>query len=109
MRLFFFEHLPCSKVTKCWDVLTLTYHLWKPTLAKKMVSINGNGFLSKGDGFPLQCGGFPLQGYFGQNLKSCFSQKFGIFLNFFRNVIQTTCAGNNYMQSKPTNFFFEYF
>jgi hypothetical protein len=40
-------------------------------------------FPLKGDGFSLQDGGFPLQGNFGQNLKSCFSQIFGIFLKKF--------------------------
>jgi hypothetical protein len=41
---------------------TPTYHLWKPTLAKKMVSINGNRFPIKGGGYPLQGNGFPSQG-----------------------------------------------
>ena len=44
-----------------FDTNTPTNHLWKPTFAKKMVSINGNGF--------------PLHGNFGQNLKSCFQPK----------------------------------
>jgi hypothetical protein len=50
-------------------------HLRKPTFAKKMVSINGNGFPLKGHEFLSQGGGFPLQGNFWQNMKSCFQPK----------------------------------
>jgi hypothetical protein len=32
---------------------TLTTHLWKPTFAKKIVFINGKGFLLSSSGFPL--------------------------------------------------------
>ena len=32
---------------------TPTNHLWKPTFAKKIVSINGYGFPLQGNGFPL--------------------------------------------------------
>jgi hypothetical protein len=63
---------------------TATNHLWKPTLAQKWFPLHGNGF--------------SLQGNFGQNLKSCFQPK--IFEMFFKLYV-----GNNYMQSKPTNFY----
>jgi hypothetical protein len=48
-----------------------------------MVSTNGDEVPLKDDGFSLQGGGFSLQGNFGENLKSCFSQKFEIFLTGF--------------------------
>ena len=45
---------------------TPTNHLWKPTLAKKMVFINGNEF-------PLSGYGFPLHGHFEQKFEKLFS------------------------------------
>jgi hypothetical protein len=57
---------------------------------KKMVFINGYGFISKGYEFPLHGNGFPLQGYFGQNLKSFLQPKFGIFRKKICDVFQTT-------------------
>ena len=74
-----------------------------------MVSLNGNGFLLKGDGFVLQGGGFPLQGNFGQNFKSSFQPKIWNFFEKILRFFQTTCAGNNYMLSKPTIFFWNIF
>jgi hypothetical protein len=46
---------------------TLTYYLWKPTFAKKMLAIN--------------CYGFPLHGNFWQNLFS--AKKLKIFVKCF--------------------------
>jgi hypothetical protein len=51
---------------------TLTHHLWKPTFAKKIISINDYGFPLGGYGSPLQDNEFPLHGNVWQNLKICF-------------------------------------
>ena len=48
------------------ESVSQTNHLWKPTFAKTMVSINRNGFPLNGYGFPLHGNGFPLQGSFEQ-------------------------------------------
>jgi hypothetical protein len=94
----------------------LTNHLWKPTFAIKMVSINGNGFLLNGYGFSLNGygfslngNGFPLHGSFGQNLKSCFQPKnrkmFLKTLEFFSKLhVQGSIIG----QPKSTNFLEEF-
>jgi hypothetical protein len=66
---------------------TATNHLWKPTFAKTMVSINGNGSSLNGYVFPLNGNGFPLHGNFDQNFKSWFQpknwNKFLIIFEFF--------------------------
>jgi hypothetical protein len=60
---------------KFFILSTPTNHLWKPTFAIKMVSVNGYGFPLKGYEFSLQGNGFPLHGNLWQNFKSCFQPK----------------------------------
>ena len=57
---------------------TPTNHLWKPTFAKKMVSINSNGFSLNGYEFSLNGNGYSSHGNFGRNLKK------NIFEFFFK-------------------------
>ena len=103
---------------------TLTYHLWKPTFAKKMVFINGYGFHLRfffpffvnfdrlklrnwtgalpSHGFPLQVYGFQLHPHFWQNLFS--AEKFKIFGFLSKLHVQESIIG----QPKSTNFLEEF-